>query len=526
MGGLTPPKQPSASQMRQKALKCTVEVDIQSITCPGVVLPSQEDIYVSVRIMGQYQKSKCVPPVFPLLLHEKMVFVKTFVGAVDPGAVAEHLENDTTSLELIQLVPPEGEILATFEDDTREFLYPGPRLTPRSPGPEREILMKRSITFPGISPKVEFSTTSIIEECDVKHGQPAMSSMQTPQERHYQEQKVSDLTSPLSVPPPTASGYSRRSVCAALHDVKHTSDVPIQSCARTSTKPCRVRTSPANSKKKKKPDAAPSSGYKKPTVASQSRAPAPYTHRKMCQLSEEARQRLSHLKLGPYTFKKETVPQAPFVVPRSPNTSLMETSMCLTSQSSPKRSPLRPQSRSYTTDFTDRSLRGSLRSKPSHASMQAARSSPKDHSTPVSITFRDQSPVLTRSSLKERFQSSSSPSQSEEIHKRVQRILNIHAPRCKLSFDEESEEEEGVRQSLHVSTHHDSVIDNRLPQDRLIPGESSVHSDNGTFWTNRAGAYTGKPHRAVFEDSLSKIYKNLYRNASQTGHSGQNTWTQ
>ncbi|XP_016301649.1 spermatogenesis-associated protein 6-like isoform X1 [Sinocyclocheilus anshuiensis] len=459
--------------MRQKALKCTVKVDIQSITCPGVVLPSQEDIYVSVRIMGQYQKSKCVPPVFPLLLHEKMVFVKTFVGAVDLGAVAEHLENDTTSLELIQLIPPEGEILATFEEDTREFLYPGPRLTPRSPGPEREILMKRSISLPGISPKVEFSTTSIIEECDVKHGQPAMSS-----------------------------------------------------CGRSSTKPCPVRTSPANSKKKKKPDTAPSCGYEKPTVASQSRAPSPYTHRKMCQLSEEARQRLSHLKLGPYTFKKETVPQAPFVVPRSPNTSLMETSMCLTSQSSPKRSPLRLQSRSYSTDHTDPSLLGSFRSKPSHASMQAARSSPKDHSSPVSSTFRDQSPVLTRSSLRERFQSSSSPSQSEEIHKRVQRILNIHGARCKLSFDEESEEEEGVRQSSHVSTHRDSVIDNRLPQDRLIPGEPSVHLDNGTFWTNRAGAYTGKPHRAVFEDSLSKIYKNLYSNASQTGHSGQSTWTQ
>ncbi|KAI2661830.1 Spermatogenesis-associated protein 6 [Labeo rohita] len=350
MGGLTPPKKPSASQMRQKAIKCAVELDIQS----------------------------------------------TFVGAVDPGAVAEHLENDTTSLELIQLIPPEGEILATFEEDTREFLYPGPRLTPRSPGPEREILMKRSISFP--------------------------------------------------------------------------------SCGRSSTKPCHVKTCPANAKKK--PGTAPSCGYEKPTVASQSRAPSPYTHRKMCQLSEEARQRLSHFKLGPYIYKKETVPQAPFV----------------------------------------------------EASMQATRSpqnkSPKDHSTPVSITLRDQSPVLSRSSLRERFQSSSSPSQSEEIHKRVQRILNIHGPRCKLSFDEESEEEEGVRQSSRVSSHRDSVIDSWLPQDRLIPAEPSVNLDGGTFWTKRAAAYTGKPHRAAFEDSLSKIYKNLYRNASQTGHSGQSTSTQ
>ncbi|XP_067250690.1 spermatogenesis-associated protein 6 isoform X3 [Chanodichthys erythropterus] len=447
MGGLTPPKKPSASQMRQKALKCMVELEIQAITCPGVVLPSQEDIYVSVRIMGQYQKSKCVPPVFPLLLHEKMVFVKTFVGVVDPGAVAEHLQNDTTSLELIQLVPPEGEILATFEDDTRAFLYPGPRLTPRSPGPEREILMKRSISFP--------------------------------------------------------------------------------LCNRSTTKPRRVRTCPANTKKKK-PDTAPSCGYEKPTVASQSRAPSPYTHRKMCQLSEEARQRLSHLKLGPYTFKKETVPKAPFVVPRSPNTSLMESPTCLTSHSATKRSSLQLRSRSYAANLTDPSLLGSFRSKPAQASMQTARNSPnkspKEHSTPVSSTLRDQSPVLSRSSLRERFQSSSSPSQSKEIHKRVQRILNSSGPRCKLSFDEESEEE-GVRQSSCVSTHHD-VIDSRLPQDRPIPGEPSVHLDNGTFWTNRAAVYTGKPHRAVFEDSLSKIYKNLYRNASQSGHSGQSTWTQ
>ncbi|XP_051757885.1 spermatogenesis-associated protein 6 isoform X2 [Ctenopharyngodon idella] len=471
MGGLTPPKKPSASQMRQKALKCTVELEIQAITCPGVVLPSQEDIYVSVQIMGQYQKSKCVPPVFPLLLHEKMVFVKTFVGVVDPGAVAEHLQNDTTSLELIQLIPPEGEILATFEDDTREFLYPGPRLTPRSPGPEREILMKRSISFPGISPKVEFSTTSIIEECDVKHGQPAMS------------------------------------LC------NHSS----------TTKPRRVRTCPANTKKKK-PDTALSCGYEKPTVASQSRAPSPYTHRKMCQLSEEARQRLSHLKLGPYTFKKETVPQAPFVVPRSPNTSLMESPTCLTSHSTTKRSPLQLRSRSYTANLTDLSLLGSFRSKPSHAARNSPNKSPKDHSTPVSSTLRDQSPVLSRSSLRERFQSSSSPSQSKEIHKRVQRILNSSGPRCKLFFDEESEEE-GVRQSSCFSTRRD-VIDSRLPQDRLIPGEPSVHLDTGTFWTNRAAVYTGKPHRAVFEDSLSKIYKNLYRNASQSGHSGQSTWTQ
>lgn len=62
------------------------------------------------------------------------------------------------------------------------------------------------------------------------------------------------------------------------------------------------------------PAARPTCSYERPTVASQLRVLSPYTHRRMCQLSEEARQRLSHLQLGPFRFKKESEHQAPFVV--------------------------------------------------------------------------------------------------------------------------------------------------------------------------------------------------------------------
>ncbi len=48
-------------------------------------------------------------------------------------------------------------------------------------------------------------------------------SIQTPWEHHYLEQKRSDFTSPLSIPPPNASGYFRLQVCVALHEVEHTS---------------------------------------------------------------------------------------------------------------------------------------------------------------------------------------------------------------------------------------------------------------------------------------------------------------
>lgn len=74
---------------------------------------------------------------------------------------------------------------------------------------------------------------------------------------------------------------------------------------------------PQKNKKERKlpsPRASVDSGYQQPTVSSRTRALSPYTHRKMCQLSEDARQRLSHLQLGPHHFRKETESQPPFLV--------------------------------------------------------------------------------------------------------------------------------------------------------------------------------------------------------------------
>uniref|UniRef100_A0A8C0USL1 Spermatosis associated 6 n=1 Tax=Cyanistes caeruleus TaxID=156563 RepID=A0A8C0USL1_CYACU len=124
-----------------------MSVLLLQITCPGVLLKDKQELYLGVFVLGQYNKTECVPAVFPLFFQERLVFEKAFANIVDPGDLMKLLEFDTAVLELIQLVPPVGKVLATYEENTRDFLFPDPKLTHGHRGLVREILMKRSPSF-------------------------------------------------------------------------------------------------------------------------------------------------------------------------------------------------------------------------------------------------------------------------------------------------------------------------------------------------------------------------------------------
>ncbi|KFP85761.1 Spermatogenesis-associated protein 6, partial [Acanthisitta chloris] len=455
---------------------CLMSMFLPQITCPGVLLKDKEELYLSVYVFGQCKKTQRVPAVFPLFFQEKLVFEKTFANIVDPGDLVKLLEFDTAVLELIQLVPPVGKVLATYEENTRNFLFPDPKLTCGHHGVEREILMKRSSSFTGIAPKLRFSTSSLIAERLLSSG--------------------------------------RSDIQDDLNWVHHSTP---------NRKPQAKFPKKKTLSAKKSKHSLATKHYAQATIASKSRSPSPYTKRRMCELSQEGRQRLAHLNLGPYEFRRETK-KPPFVVQWVEQPSPSDT-WC---------SPRESTAEAWTTAGSDPSLLGSYT--PKEAGAKSAREKDLDSSVVCnedvisdlpnrlshSAAFQQENiSSLCFSSSSCRFSSLwPSPANGDEIHKRVKNILRTHRARQRLIFVSISEQGVACRNPavnmicgfLCVQTVKHSSL--RMINSSPVQQNASVHLDSGEYWSRHAAEYKGKPHRAIFEESLRKVYRNMYEKAA------------
>ncbi|XP_041339435.1 spermatogenesis-associated protein 6 isoform X1 [Pyrgilauda ruficollis] len=454
--------------MPRKALCCVLQLELRSITCPGVQLKDKQELYLSVFVLGQYHKTECVPAVFPLLFKEKLVFEKEFANIVDPGDLVKLLEFDTAVLELIQLAPPVGKVLATYEENTRDFLFPDPKLTHGHRGLQREVLMKRSPSFTGIAPKLRFSTTCLISDSLLVLGR---SHIQTDQNCAYHPTLNGKMPSKVSKKSPPSAERGGQSWA--------------------------VRS------------------YEQPTIASKSRSPSPYTKRRMCELSEEARQRLAHLNLGPHEFRRDT-DKPPFVIRRVGQlTGAKLHSWCSQRESTAEAWPKAPRDPSPLNSYRPKKTEAKStsgkgldssavckedvspdpRNRESHSAALERSATPAVQESPSS--------VLSRSSLRERFSTGwPSPANGDEIHKRVKNILRTHSARQRLIFDDLPQTREPAdNMPLTMS---------ELRSSSPVQQSTPVHLDSGERWPGPAAVYKEKPHRAILEESLAKIYRELY----------------
>ncbi|XP_062995179.1 spermatogenesis-associated protein 6 [Elgaria multicarinata webbii] len=476
----------------RKGLVCVLELHIRAVTCPGVTLKARDDLYISACIFGQYKKTSCVRAIFPLLFDEKLIFEKVYTDVVDPGDLVELFEFDTAVLELIQTAPPVGEILASYEENTREFLFPAPKFIHGHRGSVREVLMKKTYGFAGIAPKLKFYTTCLISE-SLLSSEKAQKQDNLDWLRHSSTDRTPQTRSPRK----NTSSPERNRNCLATKS------------------------------------------YEQPTIASLSRSPSPYTKRRMCQLLQ-VRQRLAHLDLGPFDFRKET-DRPPFVIrhpeqmPPSPDVHIW----CCPREDTkdenvydptflgsyrPKNTKIigLPPEKDFDgfPDGYDEHLISSIAGRQFHSTHLLM------HSAPPSLQKYSSTPVLNRSSLRERFHSGwNTPVNGEEIHKRVKNILRTHSARQRLTFDEncfskgefaktrDSSKTADSSKKREVSC-RESLSNSELQSCSSIRQSIMVHLDSGDYWTSQAAEYKNKPHRAIFEDSLEKIYRNMYRKAS------------
>lgn len=150
-------------------LRCVVELDIQRVSAPGVWLPRQGDVYLSISLFGHTGTTTPVSPYFPLVFHENFRFEKTYYTAIDTADVELFLEDELIEIELLQMANFGScdILLASYYVPALDFLYPYRTIWPSFHSGNREFLMKKktlAYPFTGLSPRVEFTSSSVIRK--------------------------------------------------------------------------------------------------------------------------------------------------------------------------------------------------------------------------------------------------------------------------------------------------------------------------------------------------------------------------
>lgn len=119
------------------------------VTCPGVWLCPNGKVALRISTLDFSAQSHGVRPIFPLLFHEHVTFDKIF-ARISLKELQSALEREFLYAELIQWVSPasRGIVLATFETNLADLLYPTPCCKGLLAGVDVDLLMEPSKCFP------------------------------------------------------------------------------------------------------------------------------------------------------------------------------------------------------------------------------------------------------------------------------------------------------------------------------------------------------------------------------------------
>ncbi|XP_045157506.2 spermatogenesis-associated protein 6-like isoform X6 [Mercenaria mercenaria] len=450
--------------MPRRALRCVVDLELDRVSAPGVWLPSREDVYVSISVFGQYRNTRNLTSIFPLILHEPFRFEKTYYTAVDPQDVAEFLEDELVVIELLQYSDySDGAIrLASYSTSARDFLFPYPSLCPSYTSACREILLSRTIAWPGISPKLEFTTKTVIKESQ----SPELDAL----EDALEEEKLARRARSRSRSRSRARGRS-------------------MSRSRSRTRTCSpdslcITISRSRSK----------SGVRK----------------------SYADESLSDTEAGN---------KAPFVVRhledsligRKPGAPALKGQ-----KKKKKRSSSRPSSALSGYESYDDIPRYTPRSYIREAMRDVGVYSDDEDAEVAELTSkpgyimpprpRSASPYLYRPSYSTRFSRPLSPVLSAadrlEIELAVERARARARARALVLTRSRSPSPIRSYTPILRGSIEDLALDTSIAKNR-----SWVHLDAGQYWTQRAAELTGTSHKQVFKDNMNKMYNGLLRNA-------------
>ncbi|PVD23674.1 hypothetical protein C0Q70_16947 [Pomacea canaliculata] len=445
--------------MSRRALRCVADVTIHAVSAPGVWLPSKEDVYLSISMFGQYRNTRCLTSVFPLIIHEKFRFEKTYYTALDPAEVADYLEDELVIFELLQLSEyTDGAVrLASFSTSAREFLYPYPSLAPVYSSTDREILFSRTVAFPGISPKLEFATKTVIKESISPEDDALEDAFEQEKERRTCRKTRRSPTRRLR-----RSGSLSRDLGDI--DLDSTIDTRPPFVVRKLDKSLigRVPGSGHDTHAKSKPKKPKRSVSYSSDDLDLNLDPAPLKHQ--------------------YHLEKVI------------------------------REPLRDPLPVYKSKFVS-SVNGD---EDAEVAELTSRTRSYYHPRP-----RSASPILYRSSFEDRYGSRPySPNLYSHLTDRVSRALERSARRLEMLGRQSPIYR--PYSSLGRYTPRYSPVDRDLLDLEIATSlaksrspASLVHLDKGQYWTQNAAAVSGLSHQEVFKNNLKKIYNRLYRTACQ-----------